>query len=138
MGGLSKHGRRAEFHPREEALSDASLSRRLRALDLTQFEGNEVWLGTFECRFPLWQEINQDTLDHVVGFRNLFSALFYDVGQSFLRGHPSPVVHGVGIGFRLDVSLFSFLERANLRVDVAQPVNLPRGPVVWFGLNQVF
>ena len=30
-------------------------------------------------------------------------------------------------------------ERANLRVDVAQPVGIGRrGPQVWFGLNQVF
>jgi hypothetical protein len=113
--------------------------RRLRALDLSQFTGSSVWLGTAEVRFPLWSEMNQDALDHVVGFRNLFGAAFYDVGQTFLHGHANPVVHGVGAGLRLDVTLFSFLERANLRVDVAQPVNLPgKGPIIWFGLNQVF
>lgn len=47
---------------------------------------------------------------------------------------------GVGVGLRLDFSLFAFLERAALRVDLAQPVGLGtgRGPVLWFGLNQVF
>ncbi|MEJ7640078.1 MAG: hypothetical protein WKF75_19460 [Singulisphaera sp.] len=90
---------------------------------------------------PLWREIDRDALDHVLGFHNLFGAVFYDVGQSYLRGRWSPVVHGVGVGLRLDVSLFAFLERANLRLDVAQPVGAGgngRGPVIWMGLNQVF
>ena len=79
-------------------------------------------------------------LDHVVGFRNLLGAVFYDVGESYLAGKWSPVVHGVGVGIRVDTSLFAFLERASLRVDIAQPVGIGtrRGPVVWFGLNQVF
>ena len=73
-----------------------------------------------------------------IAFRNLFGTVFYDVGQSFLGGQPSPVVNGVGVGFRIDTSLFSFLERANLRVDLAQPIGLNRGPVIWFDINQVF
>ena len=114
--------------------------RRLRALDLTQETGSAVWLVTFEWRMPLWREIDRDALDHVVSFRNLFGAVFYDVGQSYLRGEWSPVVHGVGVGLRLDTSLFAFLERATLRLDLAQPIGLGtgRGPVLWFGLNQVF
>ena len=48
------------------------------------------------------------------------------------------LVHGVGVGVRLDVSLFAFLERASLRMDLAQSIGLGRGPIVWFGLNQVF
>jgi hypothetical protein len=76
----------------------------------------------------------------VVGFRNLIGALFYDVGQSYIRNTWSPVVHGVGVGFRIDVALFAFLERASMRVDLAQPVGIGTklGPVLWFGLNQVF
>ncbi len=114
--------------------------RRLRALDLQSFTGSSVWLITLEARLPIIREIDRDMLDHVVGFRNLFGAIFYDVGQSYLLGEFGPVVHGVGVGLRLDTSLFSFLERANLRVDIAQPVGIGtgRGPVVWFGLNQSF
>ena len=113
--------------------------RRLRALDLSQDLGSSVWLGTFEWRMPIWRELDRDYFDHVVGCRNLFGALFYDVGQSYLRGHFNPVVHGVGVGLRLDVALFAFLERANLRLDIAQQVGTSRfGPVLWLGLNQVF
>lgn len=114
--------------------------RRLRALDLSQNTGSSVWLSTLEWRYPLWGNIDQDAFDHVVGFRNLIGAVFYDVGQSYLRGNWGPVVHGVGVGFRLDVALFGFLERASLRMDLAQPVGIgtKRGPVLWFGLNQVF
>ena len=113
---------------------------RLRALNLSQNLGSSVWLSTFEWRYPLWADIDTDLADHVVGLRNLLGAVFYDVGQSYLRGSFGPVVHGVGVGLRLDVSLFAFLERAALRVDLAQPVGLgtSRGPVLWFGLNQVF
>jgi hypothetical protein len=113
---------------------------RLRALDLSQDTGSSVWLATFEWRYPLWPEIDREVLDHVVGFRNLLGSLFYDVGQSYLRGRFNPVVHGVGVGLRIDVALFEFLERATLRIDLAQPVGVgtSRGPVLWFGLNQVF
>jgi hypothetical protein len=114
--------------------------RRLRALDLSQDIGSSVWLMTFEWRFPLWRDLDQDVLDHVVTLRNLLGAVFYDVGDSYLRGDWMPVVHGVGVGLRLDTVLFSFLERASIRVDLAQPVGVGtnRGPVLWFGLNQVF
>ena len=81
---------------------------RLRALDLTSQEGSSVWLMTAEWRFPIWREINQDVLDHILSFRHLYGAAFYDVGQSYLKGHWGPVVHGPGFGFRWDVLLFSF------------------------------
>jgi hypothetical protein len=124
--------------PNTEPLFRLGGGQRLRALDLTSFEGSAVWLITLEARFPIWRALDRDALDHVVAFRNLFGTVFYDVGQSFLGGQPSPVVNGVGVGFRVDTSLFSFLERANLRVDLAQPIGLNRGPVMWFGINQVF
>jgi hypothetical protein len=111
---------------------------RLRAIDLTNQEGSSVWLVTVEWRFPLWREINRNLLDHSLTFRHLYGALFYDVGQSYLRGDWGPVVHGPGFGLRWDVILFSFLERAALRLDIAQPIGVRGGPVLWFGINQVF
>jgi hypothetical protein len=134
--------------PNNEPLFRLGGGRRLRALDLVQQEGNAVWLTTAEWRFPLWRVIDRDLVDHIFTFKNLFGVVFADVGQSFLRGSGGPVVFGPGVGLRLDVSLFSFLERATLRFDLAQPIYLDGqrpasdtgrgGPVLWFGLNQVF
>ncbi len=115
--------------------------RRLRALDLSQQLGSSVWLSTLEWRYPLWREVDRDLLDHVVGIRNILGAIFYDVGESYLRGRGGPVVHGVGVGLRIDTALFAFLERATIRIDLAQPLGLGSkvgGPILWFGLNQVF
>jgi hypothetical protein len=127
-------------YPDNQPLFRLGGGRRLRALDLSQQLGSSVWLATLEWRYPLWIGIDRDLADHVVGFRNLIGALFYDVGQSYFSGAFGPVVHGVGVGLRVDAALFAFLERATLRVDLAQPIGLGpgRGPVIWFGLNQVF
>ena len=55
------------------------------------------------------------------------------LAESFLKGHWGPVVHGPGFGFRWDVLLFSFLERATLRCDIAQPIGVRGWPghLVW-------
>lgn len=112
--------------------------RRHRALNLTDLEGSALWLMTLEGRFPLWLGINHDVLDHTLSANQLGFVVFYDVGQTYWRGDWSDVVHGVGLGLRLDVTLFSFLERANLRLDVSKAVGLDLPPIFWFGLNQVF
>jgi hypothetical protein len=122
--------------------------RRLRALNLQQEWGSSVWLVTSELRFPIWRRMETDMLDHIVQMKNLYGAAFVDVGQSYFNGAWNPLVFGPGIGLRLDVALFSFLERATLRLDLAQPIYGPGGrpayrpqdggPVLWFGLNQAF
>ena len=111
---------------------------RLRALDLNQNIGSSVWLTSVEWRFPIWENTDLDALDHVVKGHNLNGSIFYDGGESYLNGRFSRVVNGVGVGIGIDVALFSFLERANLRLDIAQPILPGRGPVLWFGLNQSF
>ena len=111
---------------------------RLRALDLNQFIGSSAWVGSAEWRFPIWEEANVELLDHFVKGKNVNGSAFYDFGQSYLAGMSSPFVSGVGFGVGVDVALFSFLERANFRLEVAQPLGLHRGPVLWFGINQYF
>jgi hypothetical protein len=111
---------------------------RLRALDLTKLEGSSVWLLTAEWRFPIWRNLDTDVLDHMLSFRNLYGAAFFDVGESFLKSGWGPIVYGPGLGLRFDTVLFSFLERATLRCDIAQPIGVRGGPVIWFGINQVF
>lgn len=114
--------------------------RRLRALDLSAYEGSSVWLTTFEWRYPLIRDMNVELLDNMIRARNLYLAIFYDVGQTYFDGQFNPVVHGVGAGLRLDTTFFSFLERASFRIDIAQPVGLGPGlgPTIWFGINHIF
>ncbi len=114
--------------------------RRLRALDLARDEGASVWLVTLEWRYPLIRDLRRDFVGRAFNANNLYGALFYDVGQSYLGGDFLPVVHGVGVGLRLDATFFSFIERASFRIDIAQPVGVgtDRGPQVWLGINHIF
>ena len=80
-----------------------------------------------------------DALDHIVGLRNVYGAVFYDVGDAYTRNRSvGPVAHGVGAGLRLDVAWFSFVERTILRVDVAKAVNADSAVQVWFGVMHPF
>lgn len=129
--------------PSDQPLFRLGGGQRLRALDLSTDLGNAVWVGTVEWRMPIWRGIDRTVLDSSLCLRNLLGTIFYDCGQSFLNGSAYPFAQGVGVGLRIDVSMFAFLERANFRIDVAQPIsgtpNSGRwGPVIWFGLNQVF
>jgi hypothetical protein len=48
------------------------------------------------------------------------------------------VAHGVGVGLRLDVAVFGFVERTTLRFDVAKALNVDTGPQFWFGVQHPF
>jgi hypothetical protein len=126
--------------PDSEPLFRLGGGRRLRALDLSADLGHAVWLNTVEWRFPIWRSIDRDLAYRVLSLRNLLGTVFYDGGQSYLNGRSYPYAQGLGLGLRLDVALFSFLERAHLRLDIAQPIGRGRsgGPTLWFGLNQSF
>ncbi len=110
-----------------------------RGFDLAQRQGNALWVGNLEMRIPLARNMECDALDHVVGARNLWMAAFYDVGEVFASGRPvDGVAHALGVGLRLDIALFSFIERATLRFDVAKTINAATPIQFWFGLQQAF
>jgi hypothetical protein len=110
-----------------------------RGFDMAQRQGNSVWIGSVEWRVPIAQRMNLDLLDHVIGVRNAYLAMFYDVGDTYVNGHQvSTVAHALGAGLRLDVAWFSFVERTTLRLDVAQAINAGTGVQVWVGINQPF
>jgi hypothetical protein len=111
-----------------------------RGFDLAQRQGSTVWVGSLEWRLPVVRRATSlDCLDHVASLRNVYAAVFYDVGDAYVSGHPvGPVAHAVGAGLRLDVSWFSFVERTTLRLDVAKTVNADTGVQVWLGLNHPF
>ncbi|MFO0927926.1 MAG: M1 family aminopeptidase [Gemmataceae bacterium] len=110
-----------------------------RGFDLAQRQGSAVWVGSVEWRVPVARQVHYDVFDHVASLRNVYTAFFYDVGNTYTDGRSvGPVAHGVGVGLRLDVAWFSFVERTTLRLDFAKAVNLDTGPQVWFGVNHPF
>jgi hypothetical protein len=111
-----------------------------RGFDLAERQGSALWVGNFELRWPLARNVKWDCLDHCVGARNLWLATFYDVGAVYANGRlvGNNVAHAVGAGLRLDVAIFSFIERATLRFDVGKPLN-GGGPLqFWFGVQHAF
>ena len=94
-----------------------------RGYDQSQREGSSVWVGSVEWRVPLAKGLTYDAFDHVMGLRNIYGAAFYDVGNAYLKGHAvGPTAQDVGVGLRLDVNWFGFVERTILRFDVAQSI----------------
>ena len=48
------------------------------------------------------------------------------------------MAHAVGGGLRVDVAVFSFIERATLRFDVAKTLNDNTPFQFWFGMQHAF
>jgi len=110
-----------------------------RGFDLAQRQGSEIWVGSVEWRVPLARRVDLDACDHVIRLRNAYAALFYDVGDAYINNQSvGSVAHGVGVGLRLDVAWFSFIERTTIRLDFAKAVNQDSGMQVWFGINHPF
>lgn len=110
-----------------------------RGYDLAQRQGSALWVGNFELRLPIVQQVEWDTLDHCVGARNAWFAAFYDVGDVYVSGREvGRVAHAIGGGFRVDVAVFSFIERATLRFDFAKTLNDSTPFQFWFGLQHAF
>lgn len=110
-----------------------------RGFDMAQRQGSTVFVGSMEWRVPIVQRVKWDVLDHVVGLRSAYAAAFYDVGNAYVRNRAAgPVAHGVGVGLRMDVAWFSFVERTTLRLDVARAINANTGVQVWVGVNHPF
>ncbi len=110
-----------------------------RGFDLAQRQGNALLVGNAEVRIPLVRNMEYDALDHVVGARNVWMVGFYDVGEVFQNGRSvDGVAHALGAGLRVDISLFSFIERMTLRFDVAKTINASTPVQLWFGIQQAF
>jgi hypothetical protein len=111
----------------------------LRGFDLAQRQGNAVWVGSVEWRVPLARDLSYDCIDHIIGLRNVYGAVFYDVGNAYTGSQSAgPIAHSVGVGLRLDVAWFSFVERTTLRFDMAKTLNTDTGPQFWLGIGYPF
>ncbi len=112
---------------------------RFRGFNRDDREGDMVWVGTLEWRFPLWREAGLDVAYRLFHLNHVYGVAFYDVGAIYLDGRlQDSVAHAAGFGLRLDMSLLSFIERATLRFDVAKTLNDPQPVQFWFGLSQAF
>ena len=96
--------------------------------------------ATRSCAWPLARDVTWDCLDHCVGARNVWLATFYDVGAVYANGRivGGNVAHAVGVGLRVDVAVFSFIERATLRFDVGKTINGGTPLQFWFGVQHAF
>jgi hypothetical protein len=111
-----------------------------RGYDLAQRQGSMLWVANAEFRYPVVRDVEWDVLDHCAGARSLWLATFYDVGDVYANGHSvaGGVAHAVGAGLRMDIALFSFIERATLRFDFAKTINDATPFQFWFGVQHAF
>jgi hypothetical protein len=111
-----------------------------RGYDLAQRQGSSLWVANAELRMPLIRDVEWDALDHCVGVRNAWFAAFYDAGDVYANGREvgGRVAHALGGGFRVDIAMFSFIERATIRFDVAKTINDSTPFQFWFGMQHAF
>ena len=111
-----------------------------RGYDLAQRQGSALWVVNAELRVPVVRNVEWDVLDHTLGARNVWLAAFYDVGDVYANGRSvgGRVAHAVGGGVRVDMAVFSFLERATLRFDVGKTINDSTPFQFWFGVAHAF
>ena len=110
-----------------------------RGFSQAERQGSLVWVTSLEWRVPVATGLHWDVLDHSVGGRNLYVVPFYDVGNAYTRGHAAAsAAQALGLGLRLDVALFGFVERSVVRFDVAKTVNADAPLQFWFGVQHPF
>ena len=110
-----------------------------RGFSQAERQGSLVWVTSTELRVPVARELHWDVLDHSIAGRNLYVALFHDMGNAYTNGHAAgPVAQALGAGLRLDVALFGFVERSVLRFDVAKAINANAPLQFWFGVQHPF
>lgn len=112
----------------------------LRGYSRKTIEGAHMLLGSIEYRLPLKSDIKFYLLDNIIGLDTIQLVGFFDSGKAWagdFRGDSYRKDAGLGLRFHLD--LFSFLEKAVVRVDIAQALgDSKEGAHVWFGLSQSF
>jgi hypothetical protein len=110
-----------------------------RGFDLAQRQGSRLWVGSVEWRMPVAQHLTWSFCDHALGLHAIWCAAFCDVGDVYLFNRSvGGVAEAAGLGLRLDVSWFTFVERTIVRFDAAKTVNANTGPQFWFGIEHPF
>jgi hypothetical protein len=110
-----------------------------RGFSLAQRQGNALWVGSVEWRFPMIRNLDWSFFDRALALRGIYAATFCDVGDVYLRNQSvGGIAEAVGAGLRLDVSWFTFVERTIFRVDVARTINSAAPTQLWVGLEHPF
>ena len=110
-----------------------------RGFDVFERQGSCMWLGSVEVRIPVKRDVGLEVADRLLRLRTVTLAPFYDVGDMYVAGRSlGPVAHAVGLGIRLEVEFFSFLERATIRFDIGKAIGQDTAPQFWFGVQQPF
>jgi hypothetical protein len=110
-----------------------------RGFDLKERQGSFLWAANAEVRVPVFREVRWNTLDNVFGVRGVSLAGFYDAGEVYAAGRSvGGSAHALGTGLRVDLAVFSFMERATVRLDVAKTINAATPFQVWFGVQHPF
>ncbi len=110
-----------------------------RGFDLAQRQGNMLWVANVEWRVPLWRNLCWGFVDHALEVRNVYAAIFTDVGNIYLNGSSvGGLAQAVGAGLRVDLSWFTFVERTILRLDAAKTINADTPPQLWIGIEHPF
>jgi hypothetical protein len=110
-----------------------------RGFDLAERQGNALWVANAELRIPLKRDVTWDCLDHTIGARSIWLATFSDIGSVYANGKSiDGVAYALGAGLRVEVAVFSFIERATLRFDVAKTINAATPFQWWFGIQHAF
>ncbi|MGH7223817.1 MAG: M1 family aminopeptidase, partial [Gemmataceae bacterium] len=110
-----------------------------RGFSLAQRQGNMLWVGSVEWRFPVLRDVNWNCFDHALCLRNIYAATFCDAGNVYLKGQSiGGVAEAVGAGLRLDVAWFTFVERTILRLDAARTIDSAAPTQIWAGIEHPF
>lgn len=112
----------------------------LRGFQRNDRQGDTIWLGTMEWRFPLCQRADVDFCSRIFKLESLWAAAYCDVGDVYLAGKSvgGGIAYSVGGGLRFDITLLGFIERVTLRLDAAKVVNADEPTQFWVGLSQAF
>lgn len=114
-------------------------SQLFRGFDLAERQGSMLWVASAEWRAPIIRGVNWDVADHVAGLRSVWVVAFYDVGSIYANGQQvDNVAHALGLGLRLDVAWFSFIERTMVRFDAAKTINVDSPMQFWLGIQHAF
>ncbi|MGL6094571.1 MAG: M1 family aminopeptidase, partial [Fimbriiglobus sp.] len=110
-----------------------------RGFDLAERQGSFLWVVNKELRFPVVKDSELDVADHTIGLRNLYIAGFADIGTVYVNGKSvDGTAVALGVGVRADIAVFSFIERATVRLDVAKTITAASPWQLWFGVQHPF